>query len=151
MDADLAKRLADIGPYVVEIDADAQFVVRWEALPELTSPVGLFGLEFGAEAMGLIGRQSPDLRVFKLWELWKSRHASIVEEMRTAVELELEAAGAVGSTADFVRSARVTVSQLQDGPNCRYYTLEARVTLTLDPERIVVATLDPDSGEVGFE
>lgn len=133
MDEHDAARLADIGRYTVVTDVSGRLVVRWDGLSELTSPLGTFSLEFDAGSIGLTGHCRPLGTMFDLWEVWKLQHAEFAGELAVAVGLEMDAAGVTGEPTDQITTARVVVSQIEDGPNCVYYAVGAKVELRFGP------------------
>lgn len=133
MDEDDAARLADIGRYVVVTDVSGHLIVRWDGLAALTSPLGTFGLEFDVSSIGLAGHCRPFGTMFDLWEIWKPRHPELADELAVAIELEMEAAGVTGEPTDQIATARVVISQIEDGPNCVYFTMGAKLELRFGP------------------
>lgn len=111
----VAAPLSTIGPYTVVSDEEREWAVSWDAVPELASDLGPFGLGFRIESMDYgYGPLEPDAEMFRLWDGWRGRHAEFVRELRRAVALHMQVVGASGDPAAQVVSAEVCIGRVDD-------------------------------------
>ncbi|HUR53034.1 MAG TPA: hypothetical protein VMZ71_02805 [Gemmataceae bacterium] len=147
--ADLATKLAAIGPHTIHSDTEDEWVAAWDAPPALDSPLGPFGLEFRIESLDGGEPLRPDKKMFALWETWRSRHTEWAVTMQQAVEERMRDAGVTGLASAAVHTREVSISRVDDGDE-REYTASATIGLEFDAEHGMAYRIDEDTGELVF-
>jgi hypothetical protein len=127
------QRLDAIGPWTIEADSD-NLDINWAAPSALANDWVKLGLRFHTDS----GSSSfdPDERMFELWEMFRSRQAEFIDQIRQLTEEMISEVGEVESA--------VVVVYREGHEEEDYYTLSVWFEFEDDPEHLYQVDYNED-------